>query len=44
MFTAVFNLKNFLSLFVYAWKSGVQDQLHGQITSAKIPILITINT
>lgn len=31
-------LENYLSAFVDAWKSGAQDQLQGQIASAKIPL------
>lgn len=31
-------LENYLSPFMDAWKGGAQDQLHGQIASAKIPL------
>ncbi len=31
-------LENYLSPFMDAWKSGAQDQLQGQIASAKIPL------
>lgn len=31
-------LENYLSPFVDAWKGGAQDQLQGQIASAKIPL------
>ena len=31
-------LENYLSSFMDAWKSGAQDQLQGQIASAKIPL------
>ena len=31
-------LENFLSPFMDAWKGGAQDQLQGQIASAKIPL------
>ncbi len=30
-------LENYLSPFMDAWKGGAQDQLQGQIASAKIP-------
>ena len=32
------SLENYLSPFMDAWKSGAQDQLQGQIASAKIPL------
>jgi len=32
------DLENYLSPFMDAWQSGAQDQLQGQITSAKIPL------
>ena len=32
------DLENYLSPFMDAWKSGAQDQLQGQIASAKIPL------
>ena len=32
------SLENYLSPFMYAWKSCAQDQLQGQIASAKIPL------
>ena len=31
-------LENYLSPFMDAWKGNAQDQLHGQIASAKIPL------
>ena len=31
-------LENYLSPFMDAWESNAQDQLHGQIASAKIPL------
>ena len=31
-------LENYLSPFMYAWKGNAQDQLQGQIASAKIPL------
>lgn len=31
-------LENYLSPFMDAWKGGAQDQLQGQIASAKIPL------
>ena len=31
-------LENYLSPFIDAWKGGAQDQLQGQIASAKIPL------
>lgn len=36
--TAYPELENYLSPFMDAWKSGAQDQLQGQIASAKIPL------
>jgi hypothetical protein len=36
--TAYSALENYLSPFMDAWKSGAQDQLQGQIASAKIPL------
>jgi hypothetical protein len=36
--TAYPALENYLSPFMDAWKSGAQDQLQGQIASAKIPL------
>ena len=35
--TSYRELENYLSPFLDAWKSGAQDQLQGQIASAKIP-------
>ena len=32
------SLENYLSSFMDAWKGGAQDQLQGQIASAKIPL------
>lgn len=32
------SLENYLSPFMDAWRSGAQDQLQGQIASAKIPL------
>jgi len=32
------DLENYLSSFMDAWQSGAQDQLQGQIASAKIPL------
>ncbi len=32
------DLENYLSPFMDAWKSGAEDQLQGQIASAKIPL------
>ena len=32
------SLENYLSPFMDAWQSGAQDQLQGQIASAKIPL------
>lgn len=32
------NLENYLSPFMDAWQGGAQDQLQGQIASAKIPL------
>ena len=31
-------LENYLSAFIDAWQGGAQDQLQGQIASAKIPL------
>ena len=31
-------LENYLSAFVDAWQGGAQEQLQGQIASAKIPL------
>ena len=36
--TARPSLENYLSPFMDAWKGGAQDQLQGQIASAKIPL------
>ena len=36
--TSYDELANYLSPFVDAWESGAQDQLQGQIASAKIPL------
>lgn len=36
--TAYDELANYLSPFMDAWEGGVQDQLQGQIASAKIPL------
>ena len=36
--TSYRELENYLSPFLDAWKSGAQDQLQGQIASAKIPL------
>ena len=36
--TAYDELANYLSPFMDAWESGAQDQLQGQIASAKIPL------
>ncbi len=36
--TAHPSLENYLSAFMDAWKGGAQDQLQGQIASAKIPL------
>ena len=36
--TAHPSLENYLSPFMDAWKGGAQDQLQGQIASAKIPL------
>ena len=36
--TAYDELANYLSPFMDAWKGGAQDQLQGQIASAKIPL------
>ena len=36
--TAYDELANYLSPFLDAWEGGAQDQLQGQITSAKIPL------
>ena len=36
--TSYTELENYLSPFMDAWKSGAQDQLQGQIASAKIPL------
>ena len=40
------SLENYLSPFMDAWKGGAQDQLQGQIASAKIPLsrMIVANT
>ena len=32
------SLENYLSPFMDAWQGGAQDQLQGQIASAKIPL------
>lgn len=36
--TSIPALENYLSPFMDAWRSGAQDQLQGQIASAKIPL------
>ncbi|MBP1164564.1 MULTISPECIES: conjugal transfer protein MobC [Chryseobacterium] len=36
--TSYSELENYLSPFMDAWKGGAQDQLQGQIASAKIPL------
>ncbi|MCS3869477.1 hypothetical protein J3D55_002393 [Chryseobacterium ginsenosidimutans] len=36
--TSYSDLENYLSPFMDAWKGGAQDQLQGQIASAKIPL------
>ncbi|MDX3913889.1 MAG: conjugal transfer protein MobC [Pseudosphingobacterium sp.] len=36
--TSYFELENYLSPFLDAWQGGAQDQLQGQIASAKIPL------
>jgi hypothetical protein len=36
--TSYHDLENYLSPFMDAWKGGAQDQLQGQIASAKIPL------
>ncbi len=36
--TSYSELENYLSPFIDAWESGAQDQLQGQIASAKIPL------
>ncbi len=36
--TSYTELENYLSPFMDAWKGGAQDQLQGQIASAKIPL------
>ncbi|MGG5502288.1 conjugal transfer protein MobC [Myroides odoratimimus] len=36
--TSYDSLENYLSPFMDAWKGGAQDQLQGQIASAKIPL------
>lgn len=36
--TSYADLENYLSPFMDAWKGGAQDQLQGQIASAKIPL------
>lgn len=36
--TSYDSLENYLSAFMDAWKGGAQDQLQGQIASAKIPL------
>lgn len=36
--TSYSELENYLSSFMDAWKGGAQDQLQGQIASAKIPL------
>lgn len=36
--TSYHSLENYLSPFMDAWKGGAQDQLQGQIASAKIPL------
>ncbi|MDL2230196.1 YWFCY domain-containing protein [Alistipes sp. OttesenSCG-928-L06] len=36
--TSYAELENYLSPFMDAWKGGAQDQLQGQIASAKIPL------
>lgn len=36
--TSYRDLENYLSPFMDAWQSGAQDQLQGQIASAKIPL------
>ena len=41
--TAYDELANYLSPFMDAWEGGAQDQLQGQIASAKIPLLRMIS-
>lgn len=36
--TSYTELENYLSPFMDAWQGGAQDQLQGQIASAKIPL------
>ncbi|PVH26862.1 conjugal transfer protein MobC [Sphingobacterium corticibacter] len=36
--TSYYELENYLSAFLDAWQGGAQDQLQGQIASAKIPL------
>lgn len=36
--TSYSELENYLSTFIDAWQGGAQDQLQGQIASAKIPL------
>ncbi|MGV6947129.1 conjugal transfer protein MobC [Sphingobacterium kyonggiense] len=36
--TSYYELENYLSPFLDAWQGGAQDQLQGQIASAKIPL------
>jgi hypothetical protein len=36
--TSYYDLQNYLSPFMDAWEGGAQDQLQGQIASAKIPL------
>ena len=36
--TSYLQLENYLSAFIDAWQGGAQDQLQGQIASAKIPL------
>ncbi|WP_455499621.1 conjugal transfer protein MobC [Butyricimonas virosa] len=36
--TSYSQLENYLSAFIDAWQGGAQDQLQGQIASAKIPL------
>lgn len=36
--TSYSELENYLSPFMDAWQGGAQDQLQGQIASAKIPV------
>jgi len=38
MLTSYPELENYLSPFIDAWQGGAQDQLQGQIASAKIPL------